>query len=66
MSGSDEKQRLAAILVADVAGYSRLMAADENQTVASLETARAIFVSDIEARKRRDDFSGVSFSACVH
>ena len=53
MSGSDEKQRLAAILVADVAGYSRLMAADENQTVASLETARAIFVSDIEARKGR-------------
>ena len=43
MSGSDLKQRLAAILAADVAGYSRLMAADERATVAALDAARAVF-----------------------
>ncbi len=40
MSGADLKQRLAAILAADVAGYSRLMAADERATVAALDAAR--------------------------
>ena len=43
MSGSELKQRLAAILAADVAGYSRLMAADERATVAALDAARAVF-----------------------
>ena len=33
-------RRLAAILAADVAGYSRLMAADEVPTLAALKTAR--------------------------
>jgi class 3 adenylate cyclase len=32
-------RRLAAILVADVAGYSRLMAADERHTVAAPDAA---------------------------
>jgi adenylate cyclase len=53
MSSSDEKQRLAAILAADVFGYSRLMMADERQTVASLDAARAVFRSEIEARLGR-------------
>src|SRR5204862_352618 len=35
------RQRLAAILAADVAGYTRLMAADAGATVAALEEARA-------------------------
>ena len=47
MSSSDEKQRLAAILAADVVGYSRLMTADERRTVASLDAARAIFRSPL-------------------
>jgi adenylate cyclase len=37
----DERRRLAAILAADVAGYSRLMAADESDTLARLKQLRA-------------------------
>lgn len=40
MADSGIRQRLAAILAADVAGYSRLMAADERATVASLDGKR--------------------------
>jgi len=36
VSGTELKQRLAAILAADVAGYSRLMATDERATVAEV------------------------------
>ena len=36
MSSAELRQRLAAILAADVTGYSRLMAADERATVAAL------------------------------
>jgi TolB-like protein len=36
-----EQRRLAAILAADVAGYSRLMAADETGTLARLQSLRA-------------------------
>ena len=36
-------QRLAAIMAADVAGYSRLMEADERATVATLDAYRAVF-----------------------
>lgn len=42
MSG-DLKHRLVAILAADVAGYSRLMAGNEPATVAALEEARNVF-----------------------
>ena len=35
------KQRLAAILAADAADYSRLMSVDDHATVAALDTARA-------------------------
>ena len=34
------QRRLAAILAADVAGYSRLMGADETRTLARLNTLR--------------------------
>jgi adenylate cyclase len=40
LTGTQMKQRLAAILAADVAGYSRLMAADERATVAALDAER--------------------------
>lgn len=53
MSGSGLKQRLAAILAADVAGYSRLMAADERATVAALDAARAVFRRQIESNQGR-------------
>ena len=46
-------QRLVAILAADAAGYSRLMAADERRTVAALDAARAVFRQEIEARRGR-------------
>ncbi|MDA8109959.1 MAG: adenylate/guanylate cyclase domain-containing protein [Betaproteobacteria bacterium] len=53
MSSIDLKQRLAAILAADVAGYSRLMAADERATVAALDAARATFRTRIESSQGR-------------
>ena len=53
MNESQGKQRLAAILAADVVGYSRLMTADERRTVASLDAARSIFRREIEGRLGR-------------
>src|SRR4249920_509642 len=53
LSSTELKQRLAAILAADVAGYSRLMAADERATVQSLDAARALFRGRIEANQGR-------------
>jgi len=43
------EQRLAAILAADVAGYSRLMEADAEATVAALEACRAVFRDHVES-----------------
>jgi adenylate cyclase len=53
VSGSALRQRLAAILAADAAGYSRLMAADDRATVAALDAARSVFRSRIEANQGR-------------
>jgi len=53
MSGEALRQRLAAVLAADVAGYSRLMAADERATVAALDAGRAVFRKEIEANQGR-------------
>jgi adenylate cyclase len=47
------RQRLAAILMADVAGYSRLMNCDECGTVASLDIARAVFRTTVDANRGR-------------
>jgi len=47
------RQRLAAILAADVAGYSRLMAGDERATVAALDSARGVFREHIDAHQGR-------------
>jgi len=49
VSNTELKQRLAAILAADVAGYSRLMSLDERATVAALDTARKVFRMHIES-----------------
>lgn len=53
MRGNALRQRLAAILAADVAGYSRLMAADERATVAALDAARSVFRMQIESEQGR-------------
>ncbi|MCE9658022.1 MAG: adenylate/guanylate cyclase domain-containing protein [Burkholderiales bacterium] len=53
MTDSPFRQRLAAILAADAAGYSRLMAVDEAATVAALDAARAVFRAQIEAHRGR-------------
>ena len=47
------RQRLAAILAADAAGYSRLMTQDETATMAALDAARAVFRSEIELHHGR-------------
>jgi adenylate cyclase len=53
VSETETRQRLAAILMADVAGYSRLMSGDEVGTVAALDTARAVFRTTIDAQRGR-------------
>jgi adenylate cyclase len=53
VSDSELKQRLVAILAADVAGYSRLMAANEHATVAALDAARSVFRNAIESNQGR-------------
>ena len=53
MAADDVKQRLAAILAADVAGYSRLMGEDEPATIAALRGHRERFRRHIEANDGR-------------
>jgi len=53
VSGQELKQRLAAILAADVAGYSRMMAADDRATVTALDASRAVFRAQIESNQGR-------------
>src|SRR5262245_292123 len=48
-----QRQHLAAILVADAVGYSRLMEADEGATLAALDAARAVFKSEVESNHGR-------------
>jgi TolB-like protein/class 3 adenylate cyclase/regulator of sirC expression with transglutaminase-like and TPR domain len=53
LSDTGDRRRLEAILAADAVGYSRLMAADEDATVAALDAARAIFKARIEGNQGR-------------
>ena len=53
MAEPEIKQRLAAILAADVAGYSRLMGDDERATIATINQCRAVFREAIEANGGR-------------
>ena len=53
MSDSALSHRLAAILAADAAGYSRLMSLDDKATVTALDAARAVFRTQIEAQLGR-------------
>ncbi|MFN0314568.1 MAG: hypothetical protein ACKVQA_06000, partial [Burkholderiales bacterium] len=47
------RRKLAVILAADAAGYSRLMADDDAATLRSLNAARTLFRAHIEARGGR-------------
>ena len=56
-----DKRKLTAILNAAVVGYSRLMDANEEATVAALNACRAIFRDAIESRQGRVvDTAGVN------
>lgn len=50
---SQVTQRLAAILAADVAGYSRLMQGDEQATVVQLDDSRQVFRDRVSANQGR-------------
>ena len=52
-SGDEGQRKLAAILAADVAGYSRLMADDDRATVRTLTAYREIFAEHIEGHQGR-------------
>ena len=52
-NASSVRRRLAAILAADVAGYSRLMAEDEQMTLSELDAARSTFRASIEGHGGR-------------
>jgi adenylate cyclase len=53
LSDTSVRQRLAAILAADVAGYTRLMAGDERGTLTALDAARRVFQIQIESNQGR-------------
>ncbi len=53
MAETPLKRRLTAILAADAAGFSRLMASDEQATLATLDAARAVFRTQIESNQGR-------------
>ena len=53
MADDTVEQKLAAILAADVAGYSALMGDDERATVATLDAYRDVFRSHVAAKHGR-------------
>ena len=53
MQEGDVRHRLLAILAADAAGYSRLMAGDDVATLRALDAAREVFRTHIEAHEGR-------------
>lgn len=64
MAQTELRRRLAAILAADAAGYSRLMVGDDGATVAALDAARAVFRKQIESNQGRvADMAGDSVLA---
>ncbi|MDM0112018.1 tetratricopeptide repeat protein [Variovorax sp. J22R133] len=64
MQEIDIRHRLLAILAADAAGYSRLMAADDVQALTALDAARRVFVTHVAAASGRTiDMAGDSVLA---
>jgi TolB-like protein/Tfp pilus assembly protein PilF len=67
MDEAPVERRLAAILVADIAGYSRLMAEDEAATVAALKGHQAVVLPMVEAHGGRiQDTAGDGILAEFH
>src|SRR6478736_1692649 len=52
LAGERVERRLAAVLAADIAGYSRLMGVDEEGTLAQLKTLRKVLVDPAIAAHR--------------
>ena len=52
MIDSSLQHRLAAILAADAAGYSRLMSIDDKATVAALDAPRSVFCTQVQAQMK--------------
>src|SRR5262245_11533617 len=64
MADPEGTRKLEAILAADVAGYSRLMQEDDEQTVATLEAYRSVFKTTVQSfRGRLIDMTGDSVLA---
>ena len=59
----DIERRLAAILSADVVGYSRLMAEDEDSTVRTVEAYREQIELQVRRHRGRMQFTGDNFLA---
>ncbi len=53
-SRKSTRRKLTAILSADVAGYSRLMGADEETTIETLTAYRKVFTSEIKKQNGRE------------
>ena len=53
MAADEGQRKIAAILAADAAGYSRLMADDERSTVRTLTESRNVFAEHIKAHQGR-------------
>ena len=64
MSDVSIRQHLVAILAADAAGYSHLMAREELGTIAALDAGRDVFKTEIESHQGRViDMAGDSILA---
>ena len=53
MSTKSFKRKLAAIFLADVVGYSRLMGEDESETVNTLESYKGVMFTLVEQHRGR-------------
>ena len=71
MAGERVQRRLAAILAADVAGYSRLMGSDDEGTLAGLKACREVIALKAKEHRGRvvntpGDSALVEFASAVH
>ena len=65
MASPETKQKLTAVFVTDVVGYSRLMGDDHHATVKTLTAYRKVFTSKIKKQRGRVvDAKGDARLAC--
>ena len=65
VGGRIVERRLAAIVAADVAGYSRLMGMDEEGTLAQLKGHREALIDPTVEPPRQRGLAGIAFSSDV-